>query len=512
LDNGNNLRTYGGAQDQGIWRLTNGQGANLIFGGDGFQPIVDHTNPNILYVEGPFGDLYKSTNGAGSFFSIDDPSFPQGSATYEPADWETPFVMASNNSSILFTGRQRLWRTVNGGSSWSTVSTDLTAGTDDFIESIGISPANPTNVWWAGTRFGKIWLTTNAGSSWNSKSNGLPGETPRSIVCSPTDQNWALAAFESRSTGEARVMLTTNAGTTWTNVSGKAGSNLPGVPVNCVALDSISSATTWYAATDNGIYYTRDGGSTTGTTWSVAGSGLGLAPCWDVQIHANKQTIRVGTHGRSIWEGNVNILPVELTGLTAEKTSTGTNLLWKTESEHDDSGFWVERSYNYQPFADLVFIPGAGSSNTERSYNYFDSKHDNGYYIYRLNQIDLDGSSHLSNIVEVHYGVSDTAARLEQNFPNPFFAGDGAPGKTIIQFELPNDDVVSLKIISLKGAIIRTLLSNEPKQGGLPQSVEWDGTDETKTPASSGVYFYTLETTSFGKLTNKMILTGTASK
>src|SRR5258706_11490355 len=108
-------------------------------------------------------------------------------------------------------------------------------------------------------------------------------------------------------------MLTKDAGATWTNVSAKAGSNLPGVPVNCVALDSISPSTTWYAATDNGIYYTRDAG----TTWSIAGSGLGLAPCTDVQVHANKTTIRVGTHGRSIYEGNVSILPVELTGLTA---------------------------------------------------------------------------------------------------------------------------------------------------------------------------------------------------
>jgi hypothetical protein len=282
------------------------------------------------------------------------------------------------------------------------------------------------------------------------------------------------------------------------------------VPVNCVALDSISPATTWYAATDNGIYYTRDAG----TTWSVAGSGLGLAPCWDVQVHANKTTIRVGTHGRSIWEGNVNTLPVELTGLTAAKApdGSGTNLMWKTESERDDSGFWIERSYNYAPFEDIIFIPGAGSSNIERSYSYFDPKHDPGYYIYRLNQIDLDGSSHLSNIVEVHYGMSDTSIRLEQNYPNPFFAGDGTPGKTTIQFELPNDDIVTMKITSLRGVLVRTLLSNEPKQGGLPQSIDWDGTDDSKTPVAAGVYFYTLESASFGKLTNKLVLTGTATK
>ncbi len=498
LDKNDFLKTYAGAQDQGTWKVTSGQSPSQIFGGDGFQPIVDPSNSNTIYAEGPVGDLFKSTNGGGNFTSIDDPAFVQGNANFEPSDWETPFAMAPKNSSTLFTGRQRLWQSVNGGSSWNAISPTLVLNNYTYlIESIGLSPANNQH-FWTGYQGGKIRLTTDGGSNWADKSTGLPGSTVRSIVCHPTDAAWALAAFESYGNA-VRVMRTTNSGTSWTNVSGTTA-KLPGVPVNCVALDSTSPSTVWYAATDNGIYYTRDAG----VTWSIAGSGLGLAPCWDVQVHANKTTIRVGTHGRSIWEGNVNILPVELTGLSATKTITGTKLDWKTDSERSNSGFKVERSYNYATFEELSFIPGAGNSNTEISYNYFDPKHDDGYYIYRLEQVDLDGSTHLSNIVEVRYGAA-SALRLDQSFPNPFFAGSAATGSARIRYELPNPDEVTLKFVSVSGAVVRTLIDHQTQQAG-EQNIFWDGTDDKGLPVASGVYYYRLDTKSGSSLWNKMIL------
>ncbi len=503
LDNGDYLKTYGGAQDQGDWKLVNGQGPSFIFGGDGFQPIVDNTNSNTIYVEGPFGDLFKSTNGGANYNNIDAPQFVQGSGNYEASDWETPFIMAPKNNATLFTGRQHLWQSVNGGGSWSTVSPLFVYNNNTyFIESIGLSPAN-SQYYWAGLQGGKIQLTTNSGTNWADKSSGLPNGNVRSIVCSPTDKDWALASFEVYGTTLSRVRLTTNAGTTWTNVSGTNGKILPGVPVNCLALDSTSPATVWYAATDNGIYYTRDAGA----SWSIAGSGIGLAPCWDVQVHANKTTIRVGTHGRSIWEGNVNILPVELTGLVATKTTTGTKLDWKTDSERSNSGFYIERSYNYQAFEDLYFQTGAGNSNTEKSYSFFDPKTDGGYYIYRLNQIDLDGSSHLSNIVEVRYGATASALRLEQSFPNPFFISDSKAGSVRIRYELPTSDEVTLKIVSVSGAVVRSLLDKQQQSVG-EQDAFWDGTDNSGVPVSAGAYYYVLETKSGGKLWNKMLLVG----
>jgi hypothetical protein len=261
----------------------------------------------------------------------------------------------------------------------------------------------------------------------------------------------------------------------------------------------MSPGSLWYAATDNGIYYTLD----TGKKWSVAGSGLGLSPCWDVQVHANKLTIRVGTHGRSVWEANTSILPVELSSLEAVKTSSGTELRWRTDSERGSSHFLVERSYNYAPFENIHTVQALGTSNTPHDYFFFDPKTDGGYYIYRLRQVDLDGAERLSNTVEVRYG-SAARFRLDQNFPNPWVAAEGA---TKIRFELPEDDAVTLRIYSVNGQLVRTLLENQTMRAG-DRDVLWDGVDDFGIPVSSGMYQYVLESPRFGTLWNKLVLIG----
>src|SRR5207253_9495751 len=172
----------------------------------------------------------------------------------------------------------------------------------------------------------------------------------------------------------------------------------------------------WYAATDNGIYYTLD----SGLHWSVAGSGIGLVSCRDVEVHPNKTTIRVATFGRGIWEGSTNSLPVELSSLTYKKTKTGTQLLWHTDSEHGDAFFAVERSIDGTAFEDIKIIPTqapGGNSNDRLDYSFFDSMHSPGTYLYQLKQQDIDGTVHFSNHVELHWGNDQMI--VYQNYPNP---------------------------------------------------------------------------------------------
>ncbi|HYM21177.1 MAG TPA: FlgD immunoglobulin-like domain containing protein [Candidatus Kapabacteria bacterium] len=489
LDANDNKKTYAGFQDEGVWRTVSGQSPVAVFGGDGFQPIVDPTNSNIYYVEGPQGDLYKTTDGGNNFSSANGSNFEANSS------WDTPFQMAPKNHTTLFTGRTMLWKTVNSGASW--VSVSPTFGSS-FVNCIGLSSSN-SNVYMLGLDGGKVKYTADGGTTWLDKSTGIPGVSINYIACHPTDANFALIALNASSSNTSRVMLTTNGGTSWANVSGSIGYALPGVPVNCVAIDSTSPSMVWYAATNNGIYYTIDGGQ----KWSIAGSGIGLAACFDVQVHANGKTIRVGTHGRSLWEANTNILPVEFTTFTATKTSKGTQLSWRTDSEVNSSGFWVERSFNYQPFVDVAFVNGAGNSTTEKSYSFLDTALSSGHYIYQLKEVDLDGSFHYSNMVDVSYG-SASGLRLDQNFPNPFVASATGLGSTRIHYELPDDDVVTMNIYNSRGSIVRTLVDHTAQIGG-EQDVFWDGTDASGAAVSSGVYYYTLETTSGGRLVNKMV-------
>lgn len=508
LDKNDYKTTWAGAQDQGTWKIVNGSSTQLKLGGDGFQPIQSWGNSAVTYGELPNGDVYRTVN-SGTNWSIVSGDFT------DETNWDMPLVMAmaplggTQGYDILYAGRQHLWRTTDAGDTWDPISNTFPNG---YITAVGISQVTSQDVY-VGLH-GAIYLTTDAGNTWAAKSSGVPGADVSSIVTTGRDQNFALASVYT--SGAGRVLMTTNKGTSWSSVTGLSGFALPNVGVNQVALDSINPKTTWYAATDNGIYYTRDAGQ----HWTVAGSGLGLAPCRDVQVHPNKITIRVATYGRGIWEANANILPVELSTLEYEKVAGGTRLVWHTDSERGSAGFYVERSYNGGSFEDITFIPGHGTTSIRQDYSYTDSMTAAGTYLYQLKQVDLDGTERFSNHVEVHYGYAQTI--VYSAYPNPFllgtpyhdlanFLGNDLTGvtpalQTRFRFELPAADPdVMLRIYDARGTVVKTLLDHSSQEAGQVDAF-WDGTTSDGGIAAAGVYFWTLETQSHGSFTNKLIL------
>ncbi len=86
---------------------------------------------------------------------------------------------------------------------------------------------------------------------------------------------------------------------------------------------------------------------------------------------------------------------------------------------------------------------------------------------------------------------------LQDNHPNPFNP------LTNIKYSIPNKSVVSLKIYSLLGKEILTLV-NEVKTRG-EYSVKWDAKNSLGNKVPSGIYFYKLAASDFTQ-TKKMIL------
>ncbi|MCG3157320.1 MAG: hypothetical protein DKINENOH_03952 [bacterium] len=86
---------------------------------------------------------------------------------------------------------------------------------------------------------------------------------------------------------------------------------------------------------------------------------------------------------------------------------------------------------------------------------------------------------------------------LSQNYPNPFNP------ETMIEFQLPQAGRVSLKIYSLLGHEIRTLIEEEMPAGF--HRVKWDGSDGAGQKLNSGVYLYRLRAGEFLQ-TRKLVL------
>jgi hypothetical protein len=103
-------------------------------------------------------------------------------------------------------------------------------------------------------------------------------------------------------------------------------------------------------------------------------------------------------------------LPVKLISFDAKAEANRVKLDWKTASETNNSHFEIERSYNGKIFESIGRVEGKGTTETETSYTFFDSKPLVGTSYYRLKQVDSDritnnqvfkGASNYSKIVSV---------------------------------------------------------------------------------------------------------------
>jgi hypothetical protein len=83
-------------------------------------------------------------------------------------------------------------------------------------------------------------------------------------------------------------------------------------------------------------------------------------------------------------------------------------------------------------------------------------------------------------------GAAPASLTLLQNLPNPFNP------KTSIRFGLPSAAGVDLKVYDASGRLVRTLLSGEFMDAGF-HAVDWNGRDDRSRQASSGIYFYVVE-------------------
>ena len=105
--------------------------------------------------------------------------------------------------------------------------------------------------------------------------------------------------------------------------------------------------------------------------------------------------------------------------------------------------------------------------------------------------MDNDGKYTYSKEVEVNF-ITPTAYVLAQNYPNPFNP------TTKIEFSIPSDNNVEIKVFNVLGVEVATLLK-EHRQAGT-HSIEFNASS-----LASGIYFYKIVSGNYSDI-KKMIL------
>lgn len=170
-------------------------------------------------------------------------------------------------------------------------------------------------------------------------------------------------------------------------------------------------------------------------------------------------------------------LPVELAGFDAVQNGSTVELRWQTASETNNAGFRVQHQ-TAQGWEGLGFVQSKaadGTTSEAQSYRFVVERDlEPGTHQFRLNQVDLDGSTTPSRVVSVEVRM-DGALSLTSPAPNP------ASGQATLSFGVKKATEAQVVLYNVLGQRVKTLYDGTPRAGqsktvtfdtaGLPSGV-----------------------------------------
>jgi photosystem II stability/assembly factor-like uncharacterized protein len=270
-------KAWSDADVGGISVTTNGGGTwtrrnRGLTGLDVATLAVDPSDPDILWIVHRWA-LYRSANAGARWArtALPVPSPPQPFPLYD-------IVIDPVAPSTVYTLSSALWRTQDGGQSW----TNLSATGAPALGSLLIEPGSSAQLW----GFGAGWLYTSAdaGDHWSRLHLPNPGCGLSSFALAPSSSPILYAAGSQGYPGDYCIdtaspafFRSTDGGVTWTNTSGGFHSTIFDA-AGPIAVDPVdprliyvgTDAWTRYSGCD-GVWKSTDGG----TTWAQAGRALG---------------------------------------------------------------------------------------------------------------------------------------------------------------------------------------------------------------------------------------------
>jgi photosystem II stability/assembly factor-like uncharacterized protein len=300
---------YGGLQDNGVLKGSSKSVPNVsrhwevIGGGDGMFVAPDPRNSKLVYWGFQFGNYFRVEPGKPS--ARITPRNDIGEPAYR-WNWRTPLFLSKHNPDIVYMAAQKVFRSLNKGDTWETISDDLSKnkkqGDVPFstISSLAESPLK-FGVLYAGTDDGNVWVSKSGGGSWENISAGLPqNKWVSSLSPSSHDEATVFVSLNGYREDDFKTYLfvSHDYGKTWKSVKG----NLPESAANVIIQDPVN-ASLLYCGLDNGTYVSLDGGS----AWHFFNNMLNVA-AYDMLVHPRENELVVGTHGRSVFVANVKPL------------------------------------------------------------------------------------------------------------------------------------------------------------------------------------------------------------
>jgi photosystem II stability/assembly factor-like uncharacterized protein len=255
---------------------------NLSFLGDGGYTAVHPTTAATIFVTHSFANFVMRRRNGGK-----EEGATNGIFNNDRAGLPRPIVMNPAAPTTLYFGTQRLYRTIDEGTSWSPITTDATRGSG-IITTIAIAPSNP-NVIYAGTSDGIVIVTLDGGQSFQQFVFGTNRRFSK-IIVDPQDPLHAIAA--ATTLGAPKLTETRDGGLTFNS---SIGGGLPDVAVHTALW--VPGSSVLMLGTDFGVLQSPDNGN----SWTQGPPGLPNTIVYELTWAPMTATIFAATFARGAW-------------------------------------------------------------------------------------------------------------------------------------------------------------------------------------------------------------------
>jgi photosystem II stability/assembly factor-like uncharacterized protein len=290
----------------------------FTLGGDGFETVVDWTDPNIVYSQSQFGNIVRYDRRSGERLFLRGYEQP-GNEAYR-FDWDAALIISSHDHKRLYHGSNMVLRSDDRGESWQEISPDLTRGVptklhklmdrswsmDEMVSkasfahivTIAESPLDENRLY-AGSGDGLLHFTHDGGETWTkAELDGLP-EFARihQIVASPHDKEIAYAACHNFFAGDFKPYLykTTDGGAHWSSIS----ADLPQEygSTYAIGVDHVDPDLL-FVGTMRGVFVSN----TAKIEWVKLGAGLPASvQVTDLDLQRDEDDLVIATFGRGVF-------------------------------------------------------------------------------------------------------------------------------------------------------------------------------------------------------------------
>ena len=286
-----------GYQDNGTSTFTGSQWLN-VYGGDGMECAIDHTDSSYSYATLYFGSIFRLRNNANAYKVAGNGSF----GIDESGAWVTPFCLHETDANVMFVGYNNIWRcenVKNYNPQWENITNDFGNFNYAHTRVIEHSPAD-LNLLYAARDNSGFYRCDNImddDPTWIDLSSLLPSNLvkPTDIEAHPTKPDIVYI------TQNNKVYKSTDRGCTWENISG----TLPITSLNTIEYYK-NSPDGLYVGSNIGIFY-RDNFM---DDWILFSDGLPASSTNnEIEIYydpdsISNDVIKVATYGRGLWESS----------------------------------------------------------------------------------------------------------------------------------------------------------------------------------------------------------------